>query len=373
MDDFTPFLQIVHISDLHVIDPKSPNAVGLRGSIRKLRNYFRWPQVIEFIEDGIAPHDPLAIRQFKLFLEQITSKESGWSQCETWLVDTGDLTSLGDQESLKLGGQFITDLKKHCTHSASIYGNHDAWPGKLPAWATKSDIAAQKTALSTLNYNVDTPCLALRIAIPGGNGEVQLYLVDSVIHDRWRNFRALGEVSDVQLKDLTQLIDNNYEQGKNYFRILGVHHPVHYPRPRSSVQMCMQNDSEVAKVLDTPTTKGAYPLAHLVLSGHTHFLFPEHGQLPSQPQSCLHPDLGTYQCQFVVGTLMQLDRYNKRGKYPHQCEVLRFYCSQSNPPVLSIERLFAARQATDERGSGFGDYLFVEEGDKMEEEITFTV
>jgi 3',5'-cyclic AMP phosphodiesterase CpdA len=373
MDDFTPFLQIVHISDLHVMDPKSPSAAGLRGSIRKLRRYFPWPSIIEAIEDGVSPHDPLAVRQFQKFLEGITSKESGWSHCETWMVDTGDLTSLGDQESLKLGSQFLSDLKKHCTRFASIYGNHDAWPGKLPAWATKSDIAAQKQALLTLNYNVDVPCLALRIAIPGGAGEVQLYLVDSVIHDRWRNLRALGEVSDLQLKALEQLVDSNYTQGKNHFRILGVHHPVHYPRPRSGVQMCMQNDSEVAKALDTTTVKGAYPLAHLVLSGHTHFLFPPHGKLPAQPQSCLHPDLGTNQCQFVVGTLMQLDRYNKRGKYPHQCEVLRFYYSQIEPSVLSVERFFVARQATDERGSGFGEYSFVEEGDKMEEEITFTM
>jgi hypothetical protein len=253
----------------------------------------------------------------------------------------------------------------------SIYGNHDAWPGKLPAWAAKADIAAQKQTLTTFKYHVDTACLALRTSIPNV-GEVQLYLMDSIIHDRWRNLLALGEVSSPQLKALETLVDNNSQSGRSDFRILAVHHPVHYPPPRSRFQMSMRNDNAVAAILDTPSAGGAYPLAHLVLSGHTHYLYPEHGKLPSQASLCSHPGLGDDQCQLVVGTLMQLDRDKKRGDWPHQCEVLRFYYSQSDPSTLLLERLLAARQASPERGSGFGPYQFVK-SDKVEEEITFTL
>lgn len=372
MDDFTPFLQIVHISDLHVTDPKSPNSVHVRNSLRKMK--YLPASIITWIEDGVAPHDRRAVGLFKEFLVEITVKDPHWSQCKTWLVDTGDLTSLGDKDSLNLGRKFLNDLAKVCPDLLSVYGNHDAWPGKLPASAARSEIAAQQKTLTTLKYNIANAGLAFQTPIPNGSGEVQLYFVDSIIHDRWRNLWALGEVSDPQLKELLALVDKNYQPGRNDFRILAVHHPVHYPPPRPRFQMSMQNDRAVATTLDTPSAKKAYPLAHLVLSGHTHFLYPEHGALPSQPSLCLHPGLGNDQCQFVVGTLMQLDKYNKRGGFPHQCEVLRLYYSESDPSVLLLERLLAARQAApDRRGEGIGPYQFVRFQNSIEEEITFSL
>jgi hypothetical protein len=138
--------------------------------------------------------------------------------------------------------------------------------------------------------------------------------------------------------------------------------------------MSLRNDCRVATVLDTPSKKGAYPLAHLVISGHTHFLYPQHGALPSQPSLAVHPHLGTDQCQFVVGTLMQLDKYNKREGWPHQCEILRLYYSPSNSSVLLLERLLVARQAgPDYRGAGIGPYRFVRSSERLGEEITFTL
>jgi hypothetical protein len=252
-------------------------------------------------------------------------------------------------------------------------GNHDAWPGKIPAAAARSDIALQKEVLSKLQYNVDAPILALQADVPNG-GVVQLYGLDSIIHDRWRNLRAVGEVSDQQLTALAALVDENYQPDRRQFRILAIHHPVHYPPPRPSFQMSLRNDSSVASVLDTPSPNGAYPLAHLVLSGHTHFLYPQHGTLPSQPSLCIHPDLGDEQCQLVVGSLMQLDKYQKRQGWPHQCEILRLYYSPTDDSVLLIERLVAARQAgPDYRGTGIGPYRFVMSSETIAEEITFTL
>ncbi|MEA2203245.1 MAG: hypothetical protein QOE77_21 [Blastocatellia bacterium] len=373
MDDFKPFLQIVHISDLHVTDPRSPNAVTVRQAIRKLSKYFP-SSFVKWLIEGVAPHDRRAVGLFKTFLGEITAKDKAWSKCKTWLVDTGDLTSLGDKESLKLGREFLDDLAKVCPDIASIYGNHDAWPGKLPFWLADSDIEAQKLRLKTLKYRVADAGLALQTPIPNGSGEVQLYFVDSISHDWWPNLRAQGEVTNPLLEALQSVVDQNYQRDRKDFRILAVHHPVHYPPSRPHFSMSMKNDTDVAATLDRQSPNGAYPLAHLVLSGHTHSLYPEHGKLPSQPSLCLHPDLGDDECQFVVGSLMQLDWYGRRGQWPHHCEVLRMYYSESEKSVLLMERLVAARLArADDRGVGIGKYRFVSTADKLEEDIAFNL
>jgi 3',5'-cyclic AMP phosphodiesterase CpdA len=373
MDDFEPFLQIVHISDLHVVDPRSPNAGAIRALNRSLRKI---PKLGTWIADGTAPYDRMAVPLFKDFLQEITT-DKAWSKCKTWLVDTGDLSSLGDQASLNLGQGYLQEFAELCPEIVSIYGNHDAWPGTLPLVASNAALSAQGQVLAAQQYPVSSPRCALRAAISNGGGEVQLYLVDSVIHERWRNTKALGEVLDPQLVDLKDLVDGNYQEGRYDFRILAVHHPVHYPPPRPHFTMAMSNDNDVAAVLDTPSPIRAYPLAHLVLSGHTHCLYPPHDQLPAQVSLCVHPNLGDDQCQFVVGTLMQLDRYNKRLGWPHQCQVLRLYCSKSKPSILSAERLLAARQGGQAyKGTGIGRYKFVplpRNSNETAEEISFAL
>jgi hypothetical protein len=141
--------------------------------------------------------------------------------------------------------------------------------------------------------------------------------------------------------------------------------------------MAMRNDYEVATALDTRSQNGAYPLVHLVLSGHTHSLYPAHAALPLEPCLCAHAPLQSNQVQLVVGSLMQLDRYNKRNGWPHQCQILRFYFSDSRPSILAVERLLAARQSGLEyKGTGIGPYKIVPVSAyrrRLAEEITFAV
>src|SRR5205807_6316652 len=127
------------------------------------------------IEDGVAPHDPVAVGVFGRFVDRITRKDLKWSKCKTWLVDTGDLTSLGDQNSLKLGQRYLAELTKICPEAAAIYGNHDAWPGKLPLWVKSKTLSAQAKTLKGFGYGIGAPTLALEIDIPHGGGKVQLF------------------------------------------------------------------------------------------------------------------------------------------------------------------------------------------------------
>jgi 3',5'-cyclic AMP phosphodiesterase CpdA len=374
MDDFKPFLQIVHISDLHVIDPKSTDAAAVRGRIRRLRGISTG--IADWISDGTAPHDPLAVPLFGEFLAELAT-DKVWANCTTWLVDTGDLTSLGDGNSFRLGRSYMKEFVQVFPDFGSTYGNHDAWPGILPLFATSAAITGQTKVLLANHFAVASPRHSLSMAIPHGAGQVQLYFADSVIHDRWRNTLALGEVPRSQLDAFQKLVDKHFLPARHDFRILAIHHPVHYPPPRPSHQMVLRNDQKVAEALDTTSPAGTYPLVHLVLSGHTHSLYPLHGKLPAQPDRCIHPPLGSTQCQLVVGSLMQLDRYDKRLAWPHQCQILRLYSSKTKPSVLSVERLLAARQAGENyRGTGIGPYKFVPvppSHGQFTEEITFPV
>lgn len=372
MDDFHPFLQIVHISDLHVMEGGSATANRVRGWIRRVRKMS--DAVADYVSDGTAPHDPLAVPLFTQFLSEL-SADPAWKDCMTWLIDTGDLTSLGDQKSFDTGQMHLSEFRGVCPQAAAIYGNHDGWPGTFPLFAGKAALSTQLKVLVQRQYSVGAPLCPLRVPIPHHGGEVQLYLVDSVVLDRWKNTRALGKVADAQMTALKTLIDNQFTSERHDFRILAVHHPVHYPPPRPGGTMVMDNDHEVGATLDSPSAAGAYPLAHLVLSGHTHALFPAHGRLPLQTTLCNHTHLGTSQCQLVVGTLMQLDRHGKRHSWPHQCEVLRFYYSRSESRVLVMDRLLAARQSgIEHRGSGIGPYKFVPgQTGNIEEQITFAI
>src|SRR6185369_11866027 len=99
-DDFEPFLQIIHISDLHVTDPRSPHSAAIRAWVRWLGNVH--PALAEYVDDGTAPSDRIALTLFEDFISEISTDDPEWSKHKTWLIDTGDLTSLGDQDSLAL-------------------------------------------------------------------------------------------------------------------------------------------------------------------------------------------------------------------------------------------------------------------------------
>lgn len=374
-DDFRPFLQIVHISDLHVVSTSFQGWKGFRFVRRLIR--LMSADLEREILDGTAPHDPMAPYAFADFLEEITTNDADWVKATTWLIDSGDLTTFGDVSSLEKGDDYKR-LFKHATSAASVYGNHDAWPSKFPLLASHSKLTNQPHVLASRGYYVDSSTLALNCPIPNSRGEVKLFSVDSVDYGRYSNTRAFGQVGHNQLDQLSDLVEKTATQGPD-FRILVVHHPVHYPTPPLlRAGMVMTNDHAVARFLDGKTLLGKHPIVHLILSGHTHTLFPGHGQLPPSARLCSHWDLGLDQCQLIVGSLIQLDRFNKRGDSPHQCQVLRLYCSSSRPDIIRVERLLAARKGGPgtARGAATGPYQFVSvpsDPRKIAEEIIFAL
>jgi hypothetical protein len=367
--DAVPFLQIVHVSDLHIVDPGFPHRDELLEIDRIARPF---PPLRDMWIDGTAPHDPLAPAEFEEFLRLLTVDDPEWSCQKTWLVDTGDLTTFGDDGSLILGRNLLQRWASMANAELlMLHGNHDAWPLRLPLRARTAALQAHRAGLRRNHYPQRWPEPPLRRPIPNTNADVVMFGLNSVLHERWRNTLARGEVKedryweqrpapqpDVQIDRLSQQVGAGQS-----FRIVAVHHPVHYPK-RPPLGMHMDNDSAVARALGGPSRVGVAPLAHLVLSGHTHKLFPKHGELPSDVRKKLpQPDLGMDQFQLIVGSLMQHDLLGDRGAWPHQCQILRFYAPRRHRNVLVIERLFGGRTG----GTGPYRLVLTDSGDDAQE------
>jgi 3',5'-cyclic AMP phosphodiesterase CpdA len=367
--DPIPFFQIVHVSDLHFLDAHSFTVWPAKHFALQLTRRFR-PSLHRMIVEGTAGHDKDAPDLFADFLDEITirSPEPEWSSVPTCIVDSGDLTTFGDKGSFSLGFWYLSRFGAG-RHLIQIHGNHDAWPESFPLAANTLTVEAQTSFLRN-SYTVNLPSAPLSFPIPHRRGEVQLYTLDSVIHDNRLNTFAFGFVDAGQMDRLGALIDNASPHGKHNLRILIVHHPVHFPPPCPNHEMRMINSHWIGRTLNSATLGGAYPMTHLVLSGHTHEAFPDMGSLPATARACIHPQLGTDQCQLVVGSLMQVDTFGSRGLWPHQCQILRFYYSPSDERVLYVNRLFAGRTG------GTGPYMFVPDPSgpaPLEEEIKFEI
>jgi hypothetical protein len=357
MTTFEPFLQVIHVSDLHIVADTFSQRPMLRGVLRLAQH---WKAAKEYLEDGMAPHDVLAPDAFLDFAEAIGPQDPEWANLPTWLVDTGDLTTFGDDDSLSEGHGFLAAIhtRSKAAGAKALYGNHDAWPSDFPLVAGSGAIAKHKQHLLTNWYTPPQPRLSVTCDIPDGSGQVQLFGVDTVLHDRIANTRALGEVGKQQRQALRQLIQSNQGDARaRHFRMLATHHPVHFEGPPLlRCGMVMTDDRDLASDTGGP---GKAALIQLVLSGHTHKLFPEHETLPPTPRHCTnHPVLGHDQCQFVVGTLMQMDKFGKRGDCPHQAVVLRFYYSKQNQSLMLVQRLLAAR-TKGSQGTAVGPYELV--------------
>lgn len=383
--DATPFLQIIHVSDLHFVHADRSKPSPWPG-LRALRRFL--PKLDEVIAAGMAGHDEQAEEPFLEFVEEVTVRNEKWAGLPTWIVDTGDLSTFGDDASLNAGAQFlerartIAGAKLH-----SMHGNHDAWPDAFPLVAPPFSIGPHRRHLRQVHYPQKWPEPPLTCWIPDASGgEVQLYGLNSVVHDRIRNTLALGEIEEdrywerglpipnpgVQLSelDLHLRLYGSKLPGARDFRILATHHPVHFPpavRPKTIYpQMFMLNERTVGTHLHAPPAGGSGPKAHLVLSGHTHEHFPKLDTVPHWLRFLAHGPLGRDQGQFVVGSLMQrapiasgaFPKPERAAPEPNQAEVIRFFTVPEPPhPGLLVTRTLATRlRSSDKEGTSIGPY-----------------
>lgn len=393
--DYEAFLHIVHLSDMHYRDESGASDLRMERGARQIAGHFRrcgaqrlsdW--MLRKWHQGTAGQDSTAHERLCSFLTQFADNPH-FSGVETWLLDTGDLSSLGDLGSLQ---NAVACLKEYqsilgASKLLTLYGNHDAWPGKFPLRASRKELHTHRTQIrSTKLFPSRWPVAPLSIPIPHCQSRVLLQGVSSVIDDRWLNARALGRVGSdpnwLPVRDgvhqLRQLAADT-EQGWHAdgstrdFRILAVHHPIHYPPPRPGWTMHMKNDADVADALAAFGQKGRGKLAHLVLSGHTHETYPAWGELPAQVSAHVYSPLVAGQVQLVAGSQAQAT-YTEGGKgkkgeqaLPQEFQILTFFAAPHNAHrQLVIERRVVRRTNNN------GPYDLMKAGDGEVEAITLS-
>jgi len=310
-----------------------------------------------------------------MFVQKITAADPVWSTRPTWIVDTGDQTTFGDDASFHLARGYLSSFFSAVGATlnsgalVNLLGNHDAWPEDVPLLAG-GKIPAHTAAIggAPFHYAVGTAQSVLAAPL-ASSGEIQLFTIDTVNDGPWENFWARGHVEKVQLDDLFTLIQNQQQAaGVRNLRILATHHPIHFPPKRPRYEMVIGNEANVRRRLGA----AAAPLVHLMLSGHNHKLYREHGDLPHSPRVCPQCTLIDDQCQLVVGSLMQVDRFGERGDHPHQCEVLRFYQDPASD-VIVLHRLLAARNPYDDPPRIDYDFVLLGDDGQTAEEIVLTL
>lgn len=339
-DDDELFLQVVHITDPHFVEPNFPRWSQVAGWRRHLQS------ALQFLSTGMNGHDSLAEVELEDFLRALTA-DPGLANVPTWLVTTGDVSTFGDYPSIDMGllrqdgWATILETEKHF----AIWGNHDAWPGAMPRIGGQDARIPQQQ--SWLPSRFPRTSLRHHLTVKRKNSEhkVVLFALDTVACDAAANFWANGRVEPSSLQALVGEVDNHSSPGD--VRIVATHHPICYPGGAPLVGMSLLSADQVALALggSSPTRRCA-PLGHVVLSGHVHQACIK---APPPPPDPLAPD----QHQLTAGTAIQLDTSAvttvgdmlkpARVRWPHLFQILRFYDNQHDERRVVIERAVVGR------------------------------
>ena len=194
--------------EYQLIEDVLTGQMSRRDLIKRL-NILNW-------KEGTLGHDPVAGRDFVSCVDDLREKEPDWfgkgSPAETWLLDTGDLSTFGDRDSLSEGQNFFEGLKARLggCRFRTIYGNHDAWPGIQPILLPERDykelMREQMTFLRSWNeWDFIPPPVPLSVAVPGAaNARIELYALNSVCEGLFDNARAVGHLERTLLDSLEQ-------------------------------------------------------------------------------------------------------------------------------------------------------------------------
>lgn len=352
-----PLLQIIHYSDIH-----------LAGDGWLQKRWIASRQVPLEHRQGLAGARLAILDAFEDVIGGLTVRDSVWSNKPTWLVDTGDGTTFGEKNALNEWDRRSTRFLQAAGKQARplrVYGNHDAWPQVHPLGVLHAPwkMGTHRDMLRSQHFKETWPEPALAVPIPGTNGQIELFAVNTVDHELFVNVLALGAAARDRDWTHFQQIPRPTPAGdlakralqhnsvQNNFRIAAMHYPVADAATSGnpSLQKVLIGRQRFAAELQTDTQVKPF-ITHLLLAGHTHEPFPRVGNLPNFLKSAGHTPLIGGQCQIVTGSLSQEALTRPTGSSgsnwleslminnPYQCTVLRFYHFPVDTGKLVMER-----------------------------------
>ncbi len=338
-------LQIVHISDLHHRETSDETKKAMK-HMRKIARAFAWLGRLhvpgastlhkKFIE-GPGGHAPSVLLGFR---DRLSTLVDEWKGTPTWLLNTGDLTALGDRPSLDAArSEFNLQRTLAGGRAQYLLGNHDYWPRILPALA-HSEIAPH-TAWLEKDFAPPTPpdpAIGKPLLLHSGPPRIELYSLQTVLDGAADNSFAYGRVDP---NALDALVASIAASPRPSLRILMSHHPFDsraYDLAPFEPGMTVKNGARVSTVLRRgPGGKGD-ALIHILLAGHTHSLYPRTGSLRT-----MQGPVGGFAAhlQLVTPSLSQEDELQERPpRRRWGFQVLRFSDYPPRPEsAVRVERL----------------------------------
>ena len=288
---------------------------------------------------GVSPSLTDGVQTFSELINELTSGRLAWPNQHTWLIDTGDLTTFGDAESIREGQKLLSTLTRGCSESIALHGNHDAWPGDFPLGVDRSTFQRHRHELRNTHFTGRLPAPPKRAVVQVSNSQsvqVELYALNSVVHRRKWNWWAKGEVYEDRfwdkphtrpaptgLRQLDELFQSAIGLRSDHptFRIVAIHHPLlaggRWPWDR------IFNASDLQENFDQQCPDLRF---HLFLSGHTHEMEPPHGLMSSRLQARVNGYFANGPLQLVIGAFMQDQGWTGQiTGWPHQAQVIRMY------------------------------------------------
>jgi hypothetical protein len=264
--------RIIHLTDLHLHFAYARP----RARLTWLRRLITQPVAVPATEIATwlisswrhATADSSAFQSLMKFLRELTDPPS---VLPTVLAQTGDVEAFGqDEEGRWRGFERLFDqewpqLEHRAVTCIDMYGNHDIWPPLLASWRFGRQHAAGPRALATAHEKLCGPYDVKRI---GPLVIHRLVTVDpSVV---WGAILARGEVGPEPVRGddiaptppLERLARDLAEDGVH---IVLTHHPIDRDASGPGVGQ-LRDAQEVAALIGDRA---------IVLSGHTHTLFPD--------------------------------------------------------------------------------------------------
>jgi Calcineurin-like phosphoesterase len=349
-NSITPIVRILHVSDVH-FGPRTKTAPLYRFLIGSSLNRFSAPIAAKVLK-GLSPHDPTAMTALETSLEQEATDPS-WPG-ETLLVCTGDLATWGDDISLNHVCGVLAKVAKNASlpPPTILYGNHDVWPQKpwkiagFPLFSNSSALDARRDQLRANQFPGTWPTVHARSA-GATPKQLAFYSLNTIVHDKNRNWRALGHVSQDRYwqgrkapAQHDELLNSLIQSGD--IGVIFSHHPVHDQASWPHVATLggtipplthgLVNSQAVANCL--ASTNHHTHAINVVISGHVHEIVPAVNVMKLGGQSPLQNN----QLQLCIGTAAQ--EAPPGISVEHSWQEVRFYLDGSD---LLVERIVYLR------------------------------